>query len=182
MLIRLLEAADAPAFRALRIRALREHPEAFGRSPEEVDPVEVLAERFRLADSDLDFMLGAFAGATLIAMAGCHRASSVKQRHIGYIWGMYVVPEHRREGLGRRLLVAAVERARSWPDVECLWLDVTTVNQGARALYASCGFRPAAIKPRALKVGDRYHDEELMVLDLRADERGDLPPGQPTAT
>ena len=48
------------------------------------------------------------------------------------------------------------------------WLDVTTVNKGARALYASCGFRSIAIKPRVLKVGDRYYDEELMALDLKS--------------
>ena len=77
-----------------------------------------------------------------------------------------MVPEHRRSGLGRRLVVEAIARARAWKGLECLWLDVTTVNTGARALYASLGFRGVAVKPCALKVGDRYYDEELMVLDL----------------
>jgi len=99
-------------------------------------------------------------------MAGCHRESAVKHRHGAHIWGVYVAPEHRRTGLGRRLFIATIDRARTWPDLESLWLDVTTVNEGARALYASCGFRTAGTKPRSLKVGDRYYDEELMVLDL----------------
>ncbi len=167
MLIRALTPADAPAFRDLRVRALRDHPEAFGRTPEEVDTVEVIAERFRLdAGSDHDFALGAFAGETLVGVAGCHRESAVKHRHRAHIWGVYVAPEHRRTGLGRRLFTATIDRARSWPDLEALWLDVTTVNEAARALYASCGFRPAGTRPRSLKVGDRYYDEELMVLDL----------------
>ena len=38
--IRLMTPADAAAYHALRIRSVREHPEAFGRSPEEVDGVE----------------------------------------------------------------------------------------------------------------------------------------------
>jgi hypothetical protein len=38
---------------------------------------------------------------------------------------------------------------------------------GARALYASLGFRGVAIKPRVLKVDGRYYDEELIVLDLK---------------
>jgi RimJ/RimL family protein N-acetyltransferase len=42
------------------------------------------------------------------------------------------------------------------------------VNKSARALYASCGFTRIAIKPRALKVGDRYYDEELMALNLKS--------------
>lgn len=166
-MIRLLGPADAPAFREQRIRALRDHPEAFGRTPEEVDAVEVLAERFRRdAHSDRDFVLGAFDGEALLGVAGCHRENAVKHRHVAYIWGVYVVPESRGAGLGRRLFLAVIERARTWPDLECLWLDVTTVNEGARALYASCGFRTVATRPRSLKVGDRYYDEELMILDL----------------
>ena len=35
MQLRRLVATDAPAYRALRLRALREHPEAFGSSVEE---------------------------------------------------------------------------------------------------------------------------------------------------
>lgn len=165
--IRPLGPADAPAFRALRIRALREHPEAFGRTPEEVDAVEVIAERFRQDEaSDRDFVLGAFDGESLVGMAGCHRENALKHRHVGYIWGVYVAPERRRRGLARRLFTETVARAGTWPHLESLWLDVTTVNEGARALYASCGFRTAAIKPRSLKVGTRYYDEELMILDL----------------
>jgi RimJ/RimL family protein N-acetyltransferase len=171
VLIRPLAPSDASAFRALRIRALIDHPEAFGRTPEEVDSVEVWAERLRVdAGSDLDCLLGAFEGERLLGVAGCHRERAIKQRHVVHIWGVYVVPEHRRTGLGRRIFATAVDRARTWPGVEQIWLDVTTVNTGARALYASCGFKSVAIKPRSLKVGDRYYDEELMALSL--DEGG----------
>ncbi|HYE92970.1 MAG TPA: GNAT family N-acetyltransferase [Terriglobales bacterium] len=166
--IRELGPADAPAFHALRLRALREHPEAFGRTPDEMDPVDVWARR--LADdagSDRDVMLGAFEGATLVGMAGCHRETPVKQRHIAFIWGMYVAPEHRRAGLARALLQAAIARARAWPGLDQLWLDVVTANTGARALYAACGFTSMGIKRHALKVGDRYYDEEMMGLDVR---------------
>ena len=167
VVVRALVPEDAPAFRELRIRALREHPEAFGRTPEEVDPVEVW--RQRLADdakSDLDFMLGAFENDVLVGVAGCHRERFIKQRHIASIWGVYVSLEYRRRGLGRELCLAAIERASTWPDLECLWLDVTTSNQRARALYVSCGFKSVATKPRSLRVGDRYYDEELMALDV----------------
>jgi RimJ/RimL family protein N-acetyltransferase len=168
MLVRVLGPTDAAAFRTLRIRALREHPEAFGRTPEEVDSVEVWTERLRVdTGSDLDFVLGAFEADMLVGTAGCHRDHGAKQRHIVYVWGMYVVPDQRGKGLGRRLLLAALERARAWPEVEQVWLDVTTGNIAARALYVSCGFTSIAIKPRVLKVGDHYHDEELMALALK---------------
>jgi ribosomal protein S18 acetylase RimI-like enzyme len=168
MLIRALGEDDAAAYRELRVRALREHPEAFGRTPEEVDPVDAIARR--LAENlgpDADFLLGAFDGRALVAASGCHREEGVKHRHIGYIWGVYVAPEARRTGLGRRIFEATVERGRAWPDLEQLWLEVTTVNAAARALYLSCGFQSIAVKTGSLKVGDRYYDEEFMVLHLR---------------
>lgn len=130
--------------------------------------MEVWTERLRQdLDSDHDFMLGAFDGDALVALAGCYRERAVKQRHVAHLWGVYVTPEYRGTGLGRRIVQAAVERARRWEGLEQLWLDVTTVNVGARALYASCGFRRLGVKPRAIRVGTRYHDEELMGLDLR---------------
>jgi ribosomal protein S18 acetylase RimI-like enzyme len=165
--IRVLGPGDAAVYREHRIRALREHPDAFGRTPDEVAPLEILTEQFRQdAGSEEDFILGAFEADALVGVAGCHRERAMKQRHIAFIWGLYVVPEHRRTGLGRDLMVAAIARARTWKELECLWLDVTTVNTSARALYASLGFRGVAVKPRVLKVGGLYYDEELMVLDL----------------
>lgn len=167
-MVRVLGPDDAAAFHALRLRALRENPEAFGRTPEEMDPVDVWARRLAAdAGSDHDFTLGAFEGQVPVGMAGCHREGAVKNRHVAYIWGMYVRPERRRSGVGRALLVAAIERARTWPELEQLWLDVVTGNRDARALYASCGFTSMGIKRRSLKVGDRYYDEELMGLDLQ---------------
>ena len=75
--------ADTPAFRELRLRALQDHPDAFGRTPEEVDTTKVLAERFREnAQSEFDFVLGAFDGDRLVGLTGCHRERAVKTRHI----------------------------------------------------------------------------------------------------
>jgi len=102
----------------------------------------------------------------LVGMVGCRRDRTIKHRHTALIWGMYVAPEQRGTGLGRRLFLAALERARSWRGLTSLWLDVTTTNTAARALYASCGFRSIAIKPRTLRVGDRDYDEEMMMLDV----------------
>jgi ribosomal protein S18 acetylase RimI-like enzyme len=166
-LIRALGPDDAAAYRELRVRALREHPDAFGRTPQEVPTVDVITEHFRQdVGSDQDLTLGAFEGEALLGVAACFRERAAKQRHIAIIFGVYVLPDRRRTGLGRQLVAEVIARARTWTGLECLWLDVTTVNTHARALYASLGFRGVAIKPRVLKVDGRYYDEELMVLDL----------------
>lgn len=173
VLIRPLRADDAVAYHAQRIRALREHPEAFGRSPEEVDSVEVWAARLRDdVDSENDLMLGAFEADALVGVAGVYRERPAKHRHVAYLWGVYVAPEQRGKDIGRALLLEAIARVRRWPELEYLWLDVNTVNTPARTLYASLGFTGAAVKPRSLKVGGRYYDEELMVLDLTSARTG----------
>jgi RimJ/RimL family protein N-acetyltransferase len=64
------------------------------------------------------------------------------------------------------LLDAAIARARAWPGVEQVQLAVMTANAPARALYVSAGFEVFGLERRALKVGDRYVDEEHMVLHL----------------
>jgi RimJ/RimL family protein N-acetyltransferase len=41
-----------------------------------------------------------------------------------------------------------------------------TANAPARALYRAAGFEVFGVERRALRVGDRYFDEEHMVLHL----------------
>ena len=77
------------------------------------------------------------------------------------------MPESRGGGLGRRLLVDTIARAREWPDLEQLRLDVTATNLAARQLYLSCGFEVIGLRRGTLKVEGRHYDEEMMALDLR---------------
>ncbi len=167
MEIRKLTEADAEAYRAVRLRALREHPDAFGRAYEEAQGLDEMAEELRSQhDGVRGFILGAFGG-ELVGIVGCARERGMKNEHKALIWGMYVVPEAGGRGVGRALLSAALERARGWPGLEQLWLSVGTNNQRAGALYRSCGFERFGLERRALKLGDRYIDEEHMMLFLR---------------
>jgi ribosomal protein S18 acetylase RimI-like enzyme len=171
--IRPLVEADAPAFRALRLRALRDHPDAFGASYEEglARPTSGYVEQLRAAAaSPDDRIFGAFDdGGALVGMVGFRREGYAKIRHRGYIWGMYVAPEVRGQGVGRALIGAALDRARSLPDLDQVNLSVMTTNVAARALYASLGFAAYGLERRALKLPDGTAlDEEHMVLFLVA--------------
>jgi ribosomal protein S18 acetylase RimI-like enzyme len=168
--IRLVTAADAAEFRALRLRGLRENPEAFGSTyADEVDrPVEATAAR--LADPAGGFVLGAAAaaGGPLVGVVGCYREVGRKRRHVAVVWGMFVAPEARGRGAGRLLLDAAVARAAAWPGVEQLTLTVVPENAAARALYVARGFRPFGLEPRAMRDEARHYDLEHLWLPLVA--------------
>jgi len=50
------------------------------------------------------------------------------------------------------------------PGMEQVALAVSSQNAGAKSLYESLGFEVYGCERRALKIGDAYVDEELMVL------------------
>ncbi len=171
MNIRSLVEGDATSFRALRLRALRDHPDAFGASYEEgvARPEQMYVEQLRAAAaSPDDRIFGVFddSGA-LVGMVGFRRETFAKVRHRGYIWGMYTAPEVRGEGIGRLLMDMTLAHARGLPGLEQVNLSVVTVNAAARTLYLSLGFVVYGLERRALKLPDgTYLDEEHMVLVL----------------
>ena len=168
MRIRALEPSDLELFYALRLRGLRESPEAFGSTfaEESVMPAEERRRHFHCTDEN--FVIGAFGeDGRLIGVAGFYRATHVKLRHKGFVWGMYVPPESRGGGVGRALLTAVIARAKSLPGLEQIGLDVVTVNEAARGLYLSQGFQVYALEREAMKQDGEYYDLEHMVLRLR---------------
>jgi RimJ/RimL family protein N-acetyltransferase len=167
MATRRLTEADTEAYRRVRLRALAEHPDAFGRALEEAEPPDEMAEQLRTRhDGRESFILGAVQRGELVGTVGCSRDRPRKHRHKALIWGMYVVPEARGRSIGRVLLEEAIARARTWPGLEQLVLAVGTHNEPAQALYRACGFAVFGVERRALKLPDRYVDEAHMVLYL----------------
>lgn len=166
MQIRRLSPEDAQAFRALRLRALREHPQAFTSSHEEDAQVPLQVTAARL-DSPRHSFWGAFHGQELVGMLGLERETRAKNRHKATVVAMYVAPEAAGRGVGRQLLEALLAQARG-ERLESLVLTVTEGNDSARRLYERCGFRSFGIEPRAIKLGERAYAKNHMVLDLTA--------------
>jgi ribosomal protein S18 acetylase RimI-like enzyme len=106
---------------------------------------------------------------TVVAIAGFAIQQGQKRAHKREIWGMYVRPDARRTGIGRRLIEAIVELARH--RVELIQLTVVRDNEQARRLYASLGFLEYGIERNALKQDGRYYDEVLMAKDLLQETR-----------
>jgi ribosomal protein S18 acetylase RimI-like enzyme len=165
MEVRRLVAADASAYRTLRLRALREHPEAFTSSYEEdaAQPAAMAAQR--LASPDF-VAWGAFDGDALHGIVGLDRERRAKNRHKATVVGLYVVPEAGGQGVGHELLEALVAHART-AGIQSLVLTVTQGNAAALALYAQAGFGSIGIEPDAIRVGGRSYAKNHMYLDLR---------------
>ncbi len=151
-------------YRELRLRALEESPDAFSSTrAREIARPDIEWER-RLAagvHSPTDLPLVALVGAEAIALAwGRVDPSEPTAVHLYQVW---VAPEYRGRGVGRRLLDAVITWARDVGAREVA-LEVTDGDSPARRLYARAGFRPAG-EPQPLRPGSSLM-QQPMRLDL----------------
>jgi len=165
VLFRPLAPSDAAAFRDLRLEALSTHPEAFGSSYEEETPLSLDTIRSRIPASGPNAIYGAFSGDRLVGMAGFAAYDRPKAAHKGVMWGVYVQPDWRGRGLARELVRRVIDHASQ--HVIVLEAAVGLANESARRTYHALGFRPYGIERKALRVGDVFHDEELLFIDFQ---------------
>jgi ribosomal protein S18 acetylase RimI-like enzyme len=158
MTVRALEAADVEEFRTLRLEALRLHPDAFGSSYAE-ESQETLADfAAKIARGGL---FGGFFEERLQGMAGFFVPNAAQLRHKGTLGAMYVREAFRGDGLATFIVETLLAHAKE--RVEQVQLSVAAGNERAIRFYTRMGFAPYATEPRALKVGQTYIDEILMV-------------------
>lgn len=168
MVIRRLTVGDLDAVWALRLQALKESPESFGSTYEDTlaRGKKSMLQRLQHRGED-NFYFGAFDETlTLVGMIGFVREIGIKSRHKADIVSLYTLPSARGQGVARMLMQAVIDYARQQPALEQLRLAVVTTALPARRLYRSLGFRTYGLDPHTLKLGERYWDEELMLLEL----------------
>jgi len=165
--IRELTLADAHSYRDIRLEGLRLAPEAFGSSYEE--EISRSDEEFaRRITGRPGIMYGGFGpgAAGLVGTAGCCCDNAVKSRHKLHLVGMYVRPAYRGRGLGARLIERILLHARQIGGIAVVQLGVGCDNHAARALYDRMGFKTYGIERKALKIGERFIDEELRAIEI----------------
>jgi ribosomal protein S18 acetylase RimI-like enzyme len=156
--IRALREDEWPLLRELRLRALRDSPDAFSPLAEEVA---------READEYWQRGARSFASsehATLLVAEREGRAvglvSATAAGGTGYVGAMWLEPSARGAGLGRALLDAACATLRARGCAR-LALSVTETNAAAIALYESAGFaRTGESKP--LRPGSPLRNLEMV--------------------
>jgi GNAT superfamily N-acetyltransferase len=141
--IRRIRAEGWGELRDLRLRALREAPDAFTSRYEED---ALLPDAFwtewatDMADGGSSFGLVAEVEERWIGMA----VGAPHRDHQGDagLFGMWVDPSARGAGVARTLVEGIVAWARS-AGFPAIWLRVTMSNDGAVRLYERCGFTDA---------------------------------------
>lgn len=104
---------------------------------------------------------GLFYGEDLIGYISVYHAAGELE-----ILNLGVIPEKRRQGFGRRILTSALQAARKMGMQKAL-LEVRPSNTAAIALYESCGFQQAGIRPHYYT--DTGEDALILCNDFQSD-------------
>lgn len=156
--IAILDANDAADFRQFRLGALQDAPQAFGASYEAESAQPLTFFQNRLSTSKV---WAASQDGAIVGTAGLASWSGARERHKGFVWGVFVAPPVR----GQHIAWALLTRLLAYADLhyEQITLSVTAGNTAALSLYQQAGFVIYGKEPRALKDASGYSDELLMV-------------------
>jgi RimJ/RimL family protein N-acetyltransferase len=156
--VRRLTRDDVDAYRAIRLEALTNHPEAFASSAEDfvlrsIPDLEGLLEK-------LVFLGAVLPGGELAGIMAYDRGQK-REAHRGWLFQVYVKPAMRGTGCAKALLDAVIAHAQA--EVLQLHLSVASHNEPALRLYQRAGFVIYGTDPRFQRVNGRFVDEHLMV-------------------
>ena len=156
--LRILTVEDWAAWRDLRIEMLRDAPEGFHADLSEVADWGETEWRGSIRPLP-DARFGLFRNGALAGSACFLREKAIKLRHKGWMTAVYVTPELRGQGWGRKLTRAVIDHAREHVDVL-----LTGASRAGAPVYKAEGFVTYGIERDASRVDGRSIDDELMAI------------------
>jgi len=168
LIMRPLTPADTLSFKTLRLAALQAAPTGAASSYEEEKDRSDDEFGKRLERTTDKTVFGAFDGERLVGIVGIRREAMRKFQHKGFIWGVYVDPDFRGQGVSRKLLTEAIAFTRQIPGMTQINLIVVASNVAAVALYRSLGFREFGRESNSMMADGVLYDEFHMALPFAA--------------
>ncbi len=160
-----LPAKEWEKFKEIRLEALKTNPTAFSSTYDDLlrYPDEKWQKQLEQAEKkNGSFFIFAFDGDKIIGMNGAYWQSKPTLKHVVEIFGVFVKPEYRARGIGKKLMEAVIDEIKKNPQFTKIKLGVNAENQAAFKLYLSCGLKIVGRLEKELKFGDKYYDELLM--------------------
>lgn len=150
----LVAPADWRELRSVRLRALADAPKAF--TSEHSQEADWLEQDWRSAIQQGQWVVARSAQGAIGVARSSQDPESPERRYIEAVW---IAPEFRRLGIGRRLMRWLIERERK-SGVREILLWVMDSNASARGFYFRTGFRSTGrIQPVP---GQENRTEELL--------------------
>lgn len=165
MISRLITIDDWENYYRLRLTSLRVAPEAFGSTYEQEENCTKKDIVNKIEPTINKFFMGLFDEGHLVGVISFQRSNGRKMEHKGEIYNFFVLPEYQNRGWGKQLLSDLIKKIKEdYKSIENINLSVVSNNKQAINLYKSLGFKKYGFEIKALKEGNSYFDEDLMVL------------------
>ena len=166
--LRQLASGDAEVFSALCREVTADNPVPMGLTLDEELTRPLQGFRDQLSYPEPNAAFGVFVGGELVGSAAVAWPSKFpSSRHKVTLWGTFVSPRYRRQGLARMLVSKAISHARA-NNVRRINLTVFVPNESAVRLYQSLGFVVCGAEPEAVCIAGAYYDGQIMSLLLNA--------------
>jgi RimJ/RimL family protein N-acetyltransferase len=155
---------DAASLHQLRLEALASSPTAFSSdyaAEASRSAADWIGRLEKNPDEEQGLIVVSADGEQLVGMCGLFREHSLKTRHRGTIWGVYVTQGWR----GLRIADALIQVCVDWAQQEGmkrLELGVASDNFSAIRCYMRCGFSVYGIQQQAMIYEGNEIDELLM--------------------
>ena len=163
--IKLLDETDTAEYRRARLECLRLYPENFGSAYEdEVLKQELFFEKQLKSKAKDSFMFGAFNLDRCIGLCGFLRESRSRTAHRGEVIQMFVHPDHHGSGIGKKLLVSAIDKGWQIEGIEQIALSVVSSNVRAIEFYRNFGFAVYGELKNCFKLNGKYLNQTFMIL------------------
>ncbi len=152
-------------YRDLRLRALKEEPQAYCSTYEKnaKRPDEFWQQRIEdTINKDIQWLIFAKLNDALVGMVG---AFAEEQPDTAHVIAVYVSPEARGKGISKMLMKELLTRIKTNNNIKKIIVDVNSEQEAALNLYKNSGFQ--IIKQYRMILGDgKEHDVYQLQMEV----------------